>query len=75
MLVTITKAGLNKPFALGRNHNYHMNKKPSTEMLGHGYNPANYHGSMKQPIFQTSTYEFPSAQAGKDYFALVTGKE
>jgi methionine-gamma-lyase len=75
MLVTITKAGLNKPFALGRNHNYHMNKKPSTEMLGHGYNPAHYHGSMKQPIFQTSTYEFPSAQAGKDYFAWVTGKE
>jgi len=44
-------------------------------MLGHGYHAADYHGSMKQPIYQTSTYEFPNAQAGKDYFAWATGKE
>jgi methionine-gamma-lyase len=52
-----------------------MNKKPSTEMLGHGYHAAHYHGSMKQPIYQTSTYEFPNAQAGKNYFAWATGKK
>ena len=52
-----------------------MNKKPSTEMLGYGYHAAHYHGSMKQPIYQTSTYEFPNAQAGKNYFAWATGKE
>jgi methionine-gamma-lyase len=52
-----------------------MKKKPSTEMLGHGYHAADYHGSMKQPIYQTSTYEFPNAQAGKNYFAWATGKE
>ena len=52
-----------------------MKKKPSTEMLGHGYHAAEYHGSMKQPIYQTSTYEFPNAQAGKNYFAWATGKE
>lgn len=44
-------------------------------MLGHGYHAADYHGSMKQPIYQTSTYEFPNAQAGKNYFAWATGKE
>ena len=44
-------------------------------MLGHGYHAADYHGSMKQPIYQTSTYEFPNSQAGKDYFAWATGKE
>ena len=52
-----------------------MNKKPETAMLGHGYHAAEYKGSMKQPIFQTSTYEFPNAQAGKDYFSWATGKE
>ncbi|MEY2963553.1 MAG: hypothetical protein RL754_814 [Bacteroidota bacterium] len=44
-------------------------------MLGHGYEAHEYKGSMKQPIFQTSTYEFPNAQAGKDYFSWATGKE
>lgn len=52
-----------------------MKKQPETEMLGHGYHAADYHGSMKQPIYQTSTYEFPSAQAGKDFFSWATGKE
>ena len=52
-----------------------MQKKPQTEMLGHGYHAADYHGSMKQPIYQTSTYEFPNAQAGKNYFSWATGKE
>lgn len=44
-------------------------------MLGLGYHPEHYQGSMKQPIFQTSTYEFPNAQAGKDFFSWATGKE
>ncbi len=44
-------------------------------MLGLGYHPEHYKGSMKQPIFQTSTYEFPNAQAGKDFFSWATGKE
>tara|TARA_B100000900_G_scaffold378246_1_gene362256 strand:+ start:7434 stop:8708 length:1275 start_codon:yes stop_codon:yes gene_type:complete len=52
-----------------------MKKKQSTAMLGLGYDAANYHGSMKQPIFQTSTYEFPNAEAGKQFFAWATGKE
>lgn len=52
-----------------------MKKKPETAMLGLGYHAAEYQGSMKQPIFQTSTYEFPNSQAGKDYFSWATGKE
>ena len=44
-------------------------------MLGLGYDAAHYRGSMKQPIFQTSTYEFPNAEAGKQFFAWATGKE
>lgn len=52
-----------------------MKQKPETAMLGLGYHAGDYHGSMKQPIYQTSTYEFPNAQAGKDYFSWATGKE
>ena len=44
-------------------------------MLGLGYDAAHYQGSMKQPIFQTSTYEFHNAEAGKQFFSWATGKE
>jgi len=44
-------------------------------MLSHGYHASEYQGSMKQPIFQTSTYEFENAQQGRDFFAWATGAE
>lgn len=48
--------------------------KPATLMMGHGYVPALSEGSLKPPIFLTSTFVFPNAAAGKRHFEGVTGK-
>ena len=48
--------------------------KPSTMMMGHGYDPALSEGALKPPIFLTSTFVFPNAAAGKRHFEGVTGK-
>ena len=48
--------------------------KPSTLMMGHGFDPALSEGSLKPPIFLTSTFVFPTAAAGKRHFEGVTGK-
>lgn len=46
---------------------------PQTLMMGFGYDPALSEGSVKVPIFQTSTFVFRSAQHGKDFFELNAG--
>jgi len=48
--------------------------KPATLMMGHGYDPALSEGSLKPPIFLTSTFAFESAAAGKRHFEGITGK-
>src|SRR6201991_3154144 len=48
--------------------------KPSTLMMGHGYDPMLSEGSLKPPIFLTSTFVFPNPAAGKRHFEGVTGK-
>ena len=48
--------------------------KPSTLMMGHGYDPTLSEGALKPPIFLTSTFVFPNAAAGKRHFEGVTGK-
>ena len=48
--------------------------KPSTLMMGHGFDPALSEGSLKPPIFLTSTFVFPDAASGKRHFEGVTGK-
>lgn len=48
--------------------------KPSTLMMGHGYDPMLSEGALKSPIFLTSTFVFPNAAAGKRHFEGVTGK-
>jgi methionine-gamma-lyase len=47
--------------------------QPATLMMGYGYDPALSEGSLKPPIFLTSTFAFESAAAGKRHFELVTG--
>ncbi|MBI5721150.1 MAG: cystathionine gamma-synthase family protein [Burkholderiales bacterium] len=47
---------------------------PETLMMGYGYDPRLSEGSLKEPLFQTSTFVFPSAQAGKDFFATMQGR-
>lgn len=48
--------------------------KAATLMMGHGYDPMLSEGSLKAPIFQTSTFAFPSAAEGKRFFEGITGK-
>ncbi len=47
---------------------------PATQMMGHGYDPMLSEGSLKPPIFLTSTFVFENAAAGKRHFEGVTGK-
>ena len=47
--------------------------KPSTLMMGHGYDPQLSEGALKPPIFLTSTFAFESAAAGKRHFEGITG--
>ena len=47
---------------------------PATLMMGHGYDPVLSEGSLKAPIFLTSTFAFPSAAEGKRFFEGITGK-
>ena len=47
---------------------------PETLMMGHGFDPALSEGSLKPPIFLTSTFVFENAAAGKRFYEGVTGK-
>jgi methionine-gamma-lyase len=47
---------------------------PETQMLGYGYRPELSEGSVKCPIFQTSTFVFKSAEEGKAFFEMAHGK-
>ena len=48
--------------------------KPSTLMMGHGFDPTLSEGSLKAPIFLTSTFAFENSAAGKRHFEGITGK-
>lgn len=48
--------------------------KPATLMMGHGFDPALSEGSLKPPVFLTSTFAFENAAAGKRHFEGITGK-
>jgi methionine-gamma-lyase len=47
---------------------------PATLMMGYGYDPALSEGSLKAPIFLTSTFVFEKAEDGKRFFEGITGK-
>jgi methionine-gamma-lyase len=47
---------------------------PATLMMGHGFDPALSEGSLKPPIFLTSTFVFETAAEGKRFFEGITGK-
>ena len=48
--------------------------KPATLMMGLGYDPALSEGSLKAPIFLTSTFVFETAATGKHHFEQVYGR-
>ncbi|MFW6092410.1 MAG: cystathionine gamma-synthase family protein [Pseudomonadota bacterium] len=46
---------------------------PQSLMMGYGYDPRLSEGSLKPPIFLTSTFVFDSAADGKRFFEGITG--
>lgn len=42
-------------------------------MMSYGYDPRLSEGALKCPIFQTSTFVFESAEAGRDFFQVAYG--
>lgn len=46
---------------------------PSSLMMGYGYDPRLSEGSLKPPIFLTSTFVFQTAAEGKRFFEGITG--
>ena len=61
-------------------HTYHTRKigehtlAPETQMMGYGYDPSLSEGALKPPIFLTSTFTFETAQEGKDFFDVTSGR-
>lgn len=47
---------------------------PETLMMGYGYSPELSQGSLKPPVFLTSTFTFATAQDGKDQFDIASGR-
>lgn len=48
---------------------------PDTQMLNYGYDPALSEGAVKPPVFLTSTFVFPTAEDGRDFFDYVSGRK
>nr|WP_298683028.1 cystathionine gamma-synthase family protein [uncultured Dongia sp.] len=48
---------------------------PETLMTSYGYDPFLSEGSVKPPVFLTSTFAFKSAEDGKDFFDYVSGRK
>jgi methionine-gamma-lyase len=47
--------------------------KPESLMMSYGYKPELSEGAVKCPVFQTSTFVFKSAEAGKAFFEVAYG--
>ena len=52
-----------------KKHNF----SPESLMMSHGYNPELSEGAVKCPIFQTSTFEYKTAEEGKAFFEIAYG--
>ncbi len=48
---------------------------PETQMMSYGYDPFMSEGSVKPPVFLTSTFAFKSAEDGADFFDVVSGRK
>ena len=48
---------------------------PETLMLGYGYDPQLSEGSVKPPVFLTSTFVFRTAEDGRDFFDYMSGRQ
>ncbi|SIT49050.1 Cystathionine gamma-synthase [Paraburkholderia piptadeniae] len=48
---------------------------PETLMMSYGYDPFLSEGSVKPPVFLTSTFAFRTAEDGADFFDMVSGRK
>src|SRR4051812_38071915 len=48
---------------------------PETQMMSYGYDPFLSEGSVKPPIFLTSTFVFRSAEDGAEFFDIMSGRK
>ena len=61
--------------------NYHKRKigdrdlHPQTQMMSYGYDPFLSEGSVKPPVFLTSTFAFRTAEDGANFFDMVAGRK
>ena len=53
------------------NHPLH----PETQMMNYGFDPSLSEGSVKPPVFLTSTFVFRTAEEGRDFFDVVSGRQ
>lgn len=53
------------------NHPLH----PETQMMNYGFDPALSEGAVKPPVFLTSTFVFRTAEDGRDFFDVVSGRK
>ncbi len=49
----------------------HSHYKPDTQSITGGHDPAEHQGSLKPPIYETSTFVFETAEDAKSYFKSV----
>jgi methionine-gamma-lyase len=47
---------------------------PETQMMNYGFDPALSEGAVKPPVFLTSTFVFQTAEEGRDFFDVVSGR-
>ena len=50
-------------------------RKPDTESVGAGHDALRHLGSLKPPVYETSTFVFANAAEGKKFFELAYGPE
>lgn len=48
---------------------------PETQMMSYGYDPFLSEGSVKPPVFLTSTFVFRSAEDGAEFFNITSGRK
>jgi methionine-gamma-lyase len=66
---------------MANNGNYKKSKignhalKPETMMMSYGYDPQLSEGSVKPPVFLTSTFAYQTPEEGEEFFHIMAGRK
>lgn len=66
---------------MANDSNYKKNKigdhalKPETMMMSYGYDPKFSEGSVKPPVFLTSTFAYQTPEEGEEFFDIMAGRK